>query len=387
MATTKEEQEILVRGSEEHKDYLKHQFGRIKDAVNSFETRIAVAGRAMLLVYVVYITVKAGIGNALPTNLPTGVNIALLVLDILMLALQVLGLEGSVPGLNHLADELEDKGKTKEASKVRASAGIAQFLLGATAVDIVLQSTHYWGSFDITNIAIVYNNILFILRVVVIGLYLVAMAKLEHKGPKVISEHEAAKRRKDKEQEQTRMDNAAIQGAINQALQQFQAGQAQAMRSQFDAFMSELAAMKAAHVQADIQAITDRLMLDFQAKFQAIDQTLFRQNITISEVQNQAKRLPDSGNIQAKRLPEKAGNVQANQATIQARKQPAQGENHIIRLVPASASRDELITEAKRLRDVEGLSTYAIGERLGKSAKTVQSWLSPGKNQAEEAAI
>lgn len=55
----------------------------------------------------------------------------------------------------------------------------------------------------------------------------------------------------------------------------------------------------------------------------------------------------------------------------------------MIHLVPANASREELIAEAKRLRDVEGLSTYAIGEKLGKSAKTVQSWLSKDKDQAE----
>lgn len=70
MTQSTEEPEILVRGSDEHKDYLRHQFGHIKEAVSAFETRIAVAGRAMLLMYVVYITVKAGIANALPANMP-----------------------------------------------------------------------------------------------------------------------------------------------------------------------------------------------------------------------------------------------------------------------------------------------------------------------------
>lgn len=189
MQSTGEEQDVIVRGSEKHKDYLRYQFGRIKGAVNGFETRIAVSGRVMLLVYVVYITVKAGVGSSLPADMPAWVNVSLVILDVLMLALQVLGLEGSVPGLRHLAEELEDKGKAREAGTVRLSSNIAQWLLAATAIDIVLQRNAL--AWHIADIATAYTNGLFVLRVVVIGLYLVAMAKLEHKGPKIISQYEA----------------------------------------------------------------------------------------------------------------------------------------------------------------------------------------------------
>lgn len=218
MQKTEQEQKIIVRGSAEHKDYLRYQFGRIKETVNGFETRIAVSGRAMLLIYVVYITVKAGVVSSLPANLPPYVSTGLLVLDIAMLALQVLGLEGSVPGLRHLAEELEDKGKTKEAGTVRFSSNVAQWLLAATAVDIILQKTPVIGSWDMTGVATAYTNGLFVLRVVVIGLYLVAMAKLEHKGPKVISAHEAEKQAEEQEQKQIRIDNATIMTAVEQGI-------------------------------------------------------------------------------------------------------------------------------------------------------------------------
>lgn len=217
MQATSDEQEIIVRGSEAHKDYLRHQFGRIKDAVNSFETRIAVSGRAMLLIYVVYITVKAGVGGSLPTNVPGWLSVALAVLDIVMLALQVLGLEGSVPGLRHLAEELEDKGKAKEAGTVRLSSNIAQWLLAATAIDIVLQRNA--ATWHIADAANDYTNALFVLRVVVIGLYLVAMAKLEHKGPRVISQHEANQQAQEKEQQQIRIDNANIMTAVEKGIE------------------------------------------------------------------------------------------------------------------------------------------------------------------------
>lgn len=46
---SEEDQQVLVRGSAEHQDYLKHAFGSIKDMVNAFETRIAIAGRALII--------------------------------------------------------------------------------------------------------------------------------------------------------------------------------------------------------------------------------------------------------------------------------------------------------------------------------------------------
>ena len=119
--------------------------------------------------------------------------------------------------------------------------------------------------------------------------------------------------------------------------------------------------------QAVFQAVSNDLGAQFQAKIQAVDQALLRQNTVIAEVVSQAKRLPES-----------AASPQAKPKQIQA----PQAEQKVIRLVAANATRDEMIAEAIRLRDEEKLSTYKIAERLGKSAKTVQSWLSSGNSQA-----
>lgn len=120
--------------------------------------------------------------------------------------------------------------------------------------------------------------------------------------------------------------------------------------------------------QALLQAVTDSLVPQFQAKLQTVDQAIFRQGVLISEIANQAKQLP-----------EKAVSTQAKQQPHQARRE----EHNVIRLVPANATREEVKAEAIRLHEVEGLSSYKIAEKLGKSAKTVQSWLSKEKEQAE----
>lgn len=136
--------------------------------------------------------------------------------------------------------------------------------------------------------------------------------------------------------------------------------------------------------QAVIQAVAEYLIPQFQAKFQALDQAISKQNVTITEVLNQAKRLPENAmSTQAVQPPFR----QKNQAVKTPSTPTRQPEQNVIRLVPANASRDELKAEAIRLHTDEGLSSYKIAERFGKSAKTVQSWLSSGKDQAESEEI
>lgn len=258
MQTTIEEQKVIVRGSEEHKDYLRHRFGRIKEAVNGFETRVAVAGRTMLLIYVVYITVRAGSEQAMPKNPSPALQTGLLLLDIFMLALQVLGLEGSVPGLLHLADELDVQGKKSEARTVRRSSSVAQWLLVATAVDLVLQHTQNMAGVDITGVATAYTNILLILRVVVIGSYLVAMARLEHKGPRVISAHEAASQQEEQEQKQIRIDNANILATVENGISTWARPMVSAMKSGLEGQIQQILAQHAtekAVLKAEIEAV------------------------------------------------------------------------------------------------------------------------------------
>jgi hypothetical protein len=233
MQKTVEEQEVIVRGSAEHKEYMRHKFGYIKGMVSGFEERLAISGRAMLLIYVAYITVKAGVQNSLHVEMPP-------LLDIFMLAIQVLGLEGSVPGLIHLSEEMESSGKKKDARMVKGSAYTAQTLAVATAVDIVLQSTHVIAGYNIDALTTTYSNLLFVLRVLIIGMYLIAMARLEHKGPKVISAHEAAKQAQDKEQALIRIDNNNILAAVEKGIDTWAKPMIEAMKGSLENQMQQM---------------------------------------------------------------------------------------------------------------------------------------------------
>lgn len=167
---------------------------------------------------------------------------------------------------------------------------------------------------------------------------------------------------------------------IRQAL----ATQAAQFQAEQDKMLSSLQAVQASSnidFQALIQAVTDRLIPEFQVGLQAIQAEQFRQNDCLNTLSLQAKRLPE--------LPEKAANSGKFQAEDSGRGVPElrqasgrtqatnTGEN-VLHLVPANATREQMVAEAKRLQ-ASGISSYQIAERLGKSAKTVQSWLASGK--------
>lgn len=232
MQTTLEEQTVIIRDSPEHEEYLKFQHGRTKDRVNSFESKLAISSRVLLIIYVIYTTVRATVTPALPQDQPI-IQYSLLVVDAIMLVLQSLGLEGSRPGLIHLAKEMEDQNKMKEAEKLRKTSDMVQNLMGATAVDIVLNAiltgvvaanpTFGIGPATIVMVLTVfikgYSYGLLIWRVWAVGKYLGDMANLSHKGPKVISKHEAAKQAQEQEQKQIRIDNGNIMAVFQQAIE------------------------------------------------------------------------------------------------------------------------------------------------------------------------
>lgn len=227
MQTPTDEQEMIVRGSDEHKDYLEHRHGHDIEAVNKLETRLAIWGRPLLLTYIVYTVVKASVIHALPLDIPA-VKYTLLGIEAFMLVLQVLGLEGGMPGLVHLIDEMEARGKAKEANSMRLSLKLVQWMLGATGVDIVLQATPHisiviptvlsW-TFDTAPLATTFTNVLLIARIVAVGYYLTSMARLSHKGPKIISKEEAQRQTEEKEQKQIRIDNANIMAVFQNAIE------------------------------------------------------------------------------------------------------------------------------------------------------------------------
>ena len=134
MATNpSDEQIILVRGSAAHKEYMRHHFGWLKDVVNGVEDGLSISGRNLLLIFILYTTIKAGLtstGRDMPWWLDTA-----------MLAFQVCGLEGAIPGLSRLRETLlatpGDAAK-EDAETVRKAILSARWLNMLTGVEVLL---------------------------------------------------------------------------------------------------------------------------------------------------------------------------------------------------------------------------------------------------------
>lgn len=392
------EEVILVRGSEEYNEYMRHQGGRVKAVVNGLEDFLSVSGRTLLLVFVLYTTVKGGMtvtGHQVPWFI-----------DIAMLAFQVCGLEGSIPGLSRFRETLllkNTQAATDDAETIRKTIKSARTLNFLTGVEIMLAayaSGHNMTlsipglsvAISIANISEFYGYVLLLARLWFITQFIIEMSRLEVKKPKIISQAEADRLAAEKEQEQIRLDNASIQANINQALAGWTAtqdqkandlsnrlsGTLQAQIAEALANFQPVQAGQAPDLQALVQAVTTQLAPTFQAINQALsrqqaemNQALSRQNEALTQALAQAKQVPEPE--------EKSGTQATNLRQFKPRPQaPASGTqgNEIALLIdPATATREELITEAKRLRGLNQ-STYQIGDLFGKSAKTVQSWLS-----------
>lgn len=188
-----EDQEVLVRGTSEYKSYLWYKLGWIKAIVNYAEEALSTTGRLMLLSYIVYIAVQAGMESIMHQSTPP-------LLDIIMLALQVAGLEGSIPGLIHTAEDLADRGKVESSRMVRGAANTAQWLAIATIGDLFLiavnQQVAHAATIDqhlVTTVGIVtfvYSWGLLAARVYVIGKYLISMAHINRRDVRIISQSE-----------------------------------------------------------------------------------------------------------------------------------------------------------------------------------------------------
>ncbi len=404
-AQAPEAEVILVRGSEEYNEYMRHQGGRIKAVVNGIEDFLSVSGRTLLLVFVLYTTVKGGMtvtGHQVPW-----------MIDILMLAFKVCGLEGSIPGLSRFRENMllkNTQAATDDAETIRKTITSARTLNFLTGVEIML-AAYAAGhnialsipglpvAITIANISEFYGYVLLLARLWFITSFIIEMSRLEVKKPKIISQAEADRLNVEKEQEQIRMDNAAVQANINQALAGWTAAQDQKaneqsirlsgmVQAQIAEALANFQPVQAGQVpdlQALTQAVANALLPDLQARFSGIDQVLHKQHQALAQAAAQANQAL----AQAKRVPEQeqaSGTQATNLRQFKPRPQMTnagvQVENIALLIDPTNATREELIEEAKRLQRL-GLSTYQIGEKLTKPAKTVQSWL-PGKKMTTE---
>lgn len=266
-----EEQILLVRGSEEYKEYIRHQGGWLKVLVNRFEANLATAGRILLLIFLIYTTIKTGLDRM-------GV-VSPIWLEILMLALQVGGVEGAVPGLSRQQQELLAQNKADEAKEIGGAIKSTRWLAFLTGVEIGLSTIAEKVTGDgapfLAWILTIYSVILLIARLLLISKFLIAMAKIEHKGPKIISKAEHDRMQADKEQEQIRLDNAAIQSQIDQALTTWKAEQDAKALPPVD--IQAMIEQSLAAISANQSQALDLLRIDQQ-----------RMLLTVQEIENSA---------------------------------------------------------------------------------------------------
>lgn len=319
-----EEEMVLVRGSAAYREYMLHQFGWLKAMVNGLEDGLAISGRSLLLIFILYTTVNATLaisGHAAPWWL-----------DAMALSLQVCGLEGAIPGLARLREALlatNQPAAAEDAETVRKAIKSARLLNMLTGVEIFLaayiafQPPFLKGlPVSIADVSKFYGYALLLYRLWKITEFLSAMARMETKRPKVISQEGFDQGRKEREQEQIRMDNAAIQKAIAQAItasrqdqdrqladqiahlaEMLQSEQARVNTQLFAALeeMKQMGATTMSVPQADMQVLIAGVVAQFDARFTTAMKQLERemkQHIRVSLAYETPERKQETSLIQ-----------------------------------------------------------------------------------------
>lgn len=179
MATLPQEQpenEVIIRFSGGWWAYLVFRLGALRAFVNSVEDALAITGRFLLLVFLIYCGAKAGILLSAPNaTFPAW-------LEMSMFILQLAGLEGSIPGLARQVDTLRARNDEDASKKVEGVMLSARIM---TVLSIGEGALHALG---IPAIALqIISAILLVTRGVVITNFLIALAKMEAKAPRVLS--------------------------------------------------------------------------------------------------------------------------------------------------------------------------------------------------------
>lgn len=188
-----QEEKVIIRFSQAWWVYMFCQGGILRTMVNGLEDNLSITGRTLLLIFLLYCGVKSGAMFANPKWTPP------IWLEMGMFVLQLAGLEGSVPGLARHALVLQGKGDEKSAQKVQGAMTSARVMSILTIGEGVL----YVFGIDSSILKIISGILLFI-RGIVITSFLVELAKIEAKAPRVLSrgEHERGEHAKLVESEQ-----------------------------------------------------------------------------------------------------------------------------------------------------------------------------------------
>lgn len=171
-----EQTETIVRFSNAWWTYIFFRLGLLRALVNGVEDALAITGRFLLLIFLIYCGAEAGLLLSDPTFTFPGW------LQMTMFCMQLAGLEGSIPGLARQADTLRaqhDEGTAKKVEQVMLSARVM------TVLSIAEGALH---ALNVPPIALqIISAILLVVRGVVITGFLIALAKIESKAPRVLS--------------------------------------------------------------------------------------------------------------------------------------------------------------------------------------------------------
>ncbi|HEY7417514.1 MAG TPA: hypothetical protein VH593_20190, partial [Ktedonobacteraceae bacterium] len=168
--------ETIVRFSSAWWAYLFFRLGILRALVNGVEDALAITGRFLLLAFLIYCGAEAGLLLSDPNfSFPSW-------LQMLMFCMQLAGLEGSIPGLARQADTLRaqhDERTAKSVERVMLSARVMTVL---SITEGALHALHI----PPTDLQVI-SAILLVVRGMVITGFLIALAKIERKAPRVLS--------------------------------------------------------------------------------------------------------------------------------------------------------------------------------------------------------
>lgn len=274
------EPELIIRFSHAWWVYMLARGGALRALVNGLEDVLAITGRTLLLVFLLYCGVKSGALLVNPKWTPD------IWLEMSMFVLQLAGLEGSIPGLARHADILHSKADHKGAERVERTMKSARVMTILTIGEGVL---HLFGLES--SLLQIISGILLLVRGVVITSFLIELAKIDAKGPRVVSkaEHEREEQARQLEGEQARTI-ADLRGQLEEAVRQ-KAEQARTITELHKQRVS--AEQQVQQLQTDLQTATGNATdlqsahqqrADLQKECQALSAQLQRADLQIADL-------------------------------------------------------------------------------------------------------
>ncbi len=269
--------EVIIRFSHTWWIYMFARGGMLRAMVNGLEDTLAITGRTLLLIFLLYCGVKSGALLVKPDWSPS------IWLEMGMFVLQLAGLEGSIPGLARHADTLHRQGNHEEAKKVEKEMKSARIMTILTIGEGVL---HLFGI--PTDILRIISGVLLLVRGVVITSFLMELAKIDAKGPRVLSRSEHTS------EEQARL----VEGEQAHVIAGLQEQVQQAQKMKDDSAARLATAEKQARIASDLHTRTDqanqsqaRLLTDLQAHLTRVDQEKHHLTALLEGAQTQVATL------------------------------------------------------------------------------------------------